>query len=167
MDPPRAKAVSRVGGYVYAYDGTQQLVMSGIVRRENMLIKTFQEPRHVLFHCCRYVRSLGIDLTTHSGAGCYFSLKDYERTQSLFDMIPSLLERKKVGGKDLPTEIFIKKKREPFDLHLYRPFHSQQIQWFSIRRSKSGGAGRKRSSWRLLRSVRRKVRSTVLSRHVF
>lgn len=42
--------------------------------------------------------------------GCYFSLGDSQKAQQLLDTIPSLLERKKVGGKDLPTEVFIKKK---------------------------------------------------------
>ena len=42
--------------------------------------------------------------------GCYFSLGDMQKAQQLLDTIPSLLERKKVGGKDLPTEVFIKKK---------------------------------------------------------
>lgn len=42
-------------------------------------------------------------------AGCYWSLGNYEESQRLFDAIPGLLE-KKIGGKDLPTEVFIKKK---------------------------------------------------------
>lgn len=28
------------------------------------------------------------------------------------DRLPALLERKKIGGRDLPTEVFIRKKRE-------------------------------------------------------
>jgi hypothetical protein len=28
------------------------------------------------------------------------------------EMIPDLIEKKKVKGKDLPTEVFIKKKRQ-------------------------------------------------------
>ncbi|KAF8993782.1 hypothetical protein BDQ17DRAFT_1431489 [Cyathus striatus] len=42
-------------------------------------------------------------------AGCYFSIGDLKRAQELFDQIPKLID-KKVGGKDLPTEVFIKKK---------------------------------------------------------
>ncbi|KAF7778395.1 hypothetical protein Agabi119p4_2740 [Agaricus bisporus var. burnettii] len=42
-------------------------------------------------------------------AGCYWSIGNYEESQRLFDAIPGLLE-KKIGGKDLPTEVFIKKK---------------------------------------------------------
>ena len=45
-------------------------------------------------------------------AGCYVALKDYVKAQELFDKVPELLEKKKIGGKDLPTEVFIKKKRE-------------------------------------------------------
>ena len=43
-------------------------------------------------------------------SGCCVSLKDYAKAQALFDAIPALLERKKLNGKDLPTEVFIKKK---------------------------------------------------------
>lgn len=44
-------------------------------------------------------------------AGCHISLKDYAGAQKLLDAIPDLLDKKKIGGKDLPTEVFIKKKR--------------------------------------------------------
>lgn len=47
--------------------------------------------------------------------GCYFSIEDYGQTQHLFNTIPTLLERKKLNGKDLPTEVFVKKKRELFN----------------------------------------------------
>lgn len=40
------------------------------------------------------------------------SLKNYEKAQKLLDQVPDLLEKKKIGGKDLPTEVWIKKKRE-------------------------------------------------------
>ena len=56
---------------------------------------------------------LSISLVTHLTMlpiGCYISLGDTKKAQQLLDTIPSLLERKKVGGKDLPTEVFIKKK---------------------------------------------------------
>ncbi|KAH8106957.1 outer membrane protein Iml2/Tetratricopeptide repeat protein 39 [Cristinia sonorae] len=43
-------------------------------------------------------------------AGCHISLKNYEKAQTLFDAIPDLLDKKKIGGKDLPTEVFIKKR---------------------------------------------------------
>ncbi|KAF6748312.1 hypothetical protein DFP72DRAFT_1174376 [Ephemerocybe angulata] len=42
-------------------------------------------------------------------AGCYFSIGDMNKAQELLDAIPGLIE-KKMGGKDLPTETFIKKK---------------------------------------------------------
>ena len=38
-------------------------------------------------------------------------MKDYAGAQKLLDAIPDLLDKKKIGGKDLPTEVFIKKKR--------------------------------------------------------
>jgi tetratricopeptide (TPR) repeat protein len=43
-------------------------------------------------------------------AGCYFSLANFDKAQELFNSIPALLEGKKIGGKDLPTEVFIRKK---------------------------------------------------------
>lgn len=43
--------------------------------------------------------------------GCHFSLGNYEKTQMMLDMIPDLIDKKKISGKDLPTEVFIKKKR--------------------------------------------------------
>ena len=51
-------------------------------------------------------------------AGCHISLKNYDRAQKLLDGIPDLLDKKKIGGKDLPTEVFIKKKREWLKLPL-------------------------------------------------
>ncbi|KAF9449736.1 hypothetical protein P691DRAFT_774496 [Macrolepiota fuliginosa MF-IS2] len=42
-------------------------------------------------------------------AGCHWSLGNHDRAQQLFDAIPGLID-KKIGGKDLPTEVFIKKK---------------------------------------------------------
>ena len=46
-------------------------------------------------------------------AGCYISLRNYEKAQELLDKVPDLIEKRKIGGKDLPTEVFIKKKSEP------------------------------------------------------
>lgn len=43
-------------------------------------------------------------------AGCYISLNDRQKARSLFDKVPELLERKKIGGKDLPTEVWVKNK---------------------------------------------------------
>ncbi|KAF8754108.1 hypothetical protein RHS01_06419 [Rhizoctonia solani] len=52
---------------------------------------------------------------TYIAAGCYLSIAknkpEYKaKARSLLDSIPKLLERKKIGGKDLPTEVFIQKK---------------------------------------------------------
>jgi tetratricopeptide (TPR) repeat protein len=43
-------------------------------------------------------------------AGCYFSLKDHNRAQNLLDKIPDQLDKRKLSGRDMPTETFIKKK---------------------------------------------------------
>ncbi|ELU40101.1 IML2-like protein [Rhizoctonia solani AG-1 IA] len=61
------------------------------------------------------VRVLQRDLRYISIVGCYLSIAknkpEYKaKARSLLDSIPKLLERKKIGGKDLPTEVFIQKK---------------------------------------------------------
>ncbi|KAK7036209.1 mitochondrial outer membrane protein [Favolaschia claudopus] len=45
-------------------------------------------------------------------AGCYISLGNLTKAQELLDALPELLSKKKVGGKDLPTEVLIRKKLE-------------------------------------------------------
>ncbi|RDB22979.1 Mitochondrial outer membrane protein IML2 [Hypsizygus marmoreus] len=45
-------------------------------------------------------------------AGCYVSLGDTTRAQELLDAIPDLIDKRKINGKDLPTEVLIKKKLE-------------------------------------------------------
>ncbi|KAJ1307250.1 hypothetical protein OPQ81_001363 [Rhizoctonia solani] len=52
---------------------------------------------------------------TYIAAGCYLALaKDKPefkaKARALLESIPKLLDRKKIGGKDLPTEVFIQKK---------------------------------------------------------
>lgn len=58
-------------------------------------------------------------------AGCYISLKDYDKAQELLDKVPELIEKRKLGGKDLPTEVFIKKKRAHC-FCLMSKYHSQR-----------------------------------------
>ncbi|KAG5641413.1 hypothetical protein DXG03_005269 [Asterophora parasitica] len=43
-------------------------------------------------------------------AGCYISLGNTPKAQALLDAVPDLIDKKKITGKDLPTEVFIKKK---------------------------------------------------------
>ncbi len=48
-----------------------------------------------------------------SGEGCYLSLNTPEGTrkaQEQLDKLPGFLERRKVGGKHLPIEVYIRKK---------------------------------------------------------
>ena len=40
-------------------------------------------------------------------AGCHISVKNYTQAQKLLDAIPGLIDRKKIGGKDLPTEVLL------------------------------------------------------------
>ena len=42
--------------------------------------------------------------------GCYISIGDLNQAQKLLDDIPNLLN-KRLGGKDLPTEVLIRRKR--------------------------------------------------------
>ncbi|KAJ7339876.1 hypothetical protein DFH08DRAFT_812255 [Mycena albidolilacea] len=58
-----------------------------------------------------------IDLLSHAtcyfiAAGCYVSLGSRTKAQELFDPLPELLQREKVGGKDLATEVLIRKHLE-------------------------------------------------------
>ncbi|KAJ6492116.1 hypothetical protein C8R45DRAFT_1096157 [Mycena sanguinolenta] len=44
--------------------------------------------------------------------GCYISLGNRDKAQELLDAVPDLLQRRKVGGKDLPSEVLIRKELE-------------------------------------------------------
>jgi tetratricopeptide (TPR) repeat protein len=44
-------------------------------------------------------------------AGCLLAAGDIQKAQVLFDKIPAILEKKKTAGRELPTEVYIKKKR--------------------------------------------------------
>ncbi|KAI9509593.1 hypothetical protein F5148DRAFT_1186348 [Russula earlei] len=43
-------------------------------------------------------------------AGCYWSLGNLEEAQRLLEATPAQIDKRKIGNKDLPTEVFIKKK---------------------------------------------------------
>ncbi|KAG8746511.1 hypothetical protein FRC10_004645 [Ceratobasidium sp. 414] len=52
---------------------------------------------------------------TFIAAGCYLSLAREKpefktKARALIDLVPQLLDRKKIGGRDLPTEVFIQKR---------------------------------------------------------
>ena len=61
-----------------------------------------------LTYLCYPIRSHGTYY--YIAASCYLSTGDIEKAQKLFDEIPKLIESKKIAGKDLPTEVLIKKK---------------------------------------------------------
>jgi hypothetical protein len=39
-------------------------------------------------------------------------LGNHDKAQAMLNKVPELIESKKVKGKNLPTEVFIKKKRQ-------------------------------------------------------
>ncbi|KAI9445960.1 hypothetical protein H4582DRAFT_2116603 [Lactarius indigo] len=43
-------------------------------------------------------------------AGCQWSLGNFEEAQRLLEATPAQIDKRKIGNKDLPTEVFIKKK---------------------------------------------------------
>ena len=43
-------------------------------------------------------------------AGCHWSLGNLKEAQRLLEATPAQIDKRKVGNKDLPTEVFIKKK---------------------------------------------------------
>ncbi|KAF7358792.1 Mitochondrial outer membrane protein IML2 [Mycena sanguinolenta] len=45
-------------------------------------------------------------------AGCYTTLGNRDKAQELLDAVPELLQRRKAGGKNVPTEVLIRKKLE-------------------------------------------------------
>ncbi|KAJ7339870.1 hypothetical protein DFH08DRAFT_1013377 [Mycena albidolilacea] len=73
------------------------------------------------------------------GAGCYVSIRTRTKAQELFDALPELFQRKKVGGKDLPTEVLIniRKKSEsvPF-IHSYTP--SSFLEFYKEKQKRRG-----------------------------
>jgi hypothetical protein len=47
---------------------------------------------------------------------------NYVKAKELFDTIPSLIDKRKINGKELPTEVLIKKKRESFEYLIICPY---------------------------------------------
>jgi hypothetical protein len=60
--------------------------------------------------------SIAMDYRSHAtyyylAAGCYFSAGNLDKAQEIFDQVPDHLDKRKMGGKELPMEVFIRKKR--------------------------------------------------------
>ncbi|KAJ3483102.1 hypothetical protein NLJ89_g12092 [Agrocybe chaxingu] len=64
-------------------------------------------------------------------AGCYIALGQQDKAQGMLDAIPDLIDKKKLSGKDLPTEVFIKKK-----LAFYKEKHTRRggdgVKWVEV-----------------------------------
>jgi hypothetical protein len=48
-------------------------------------------------------------------SGCYVSLGNKEKAKHFFDLIPGHLDKRKFGGKELPTELLVRKRRKCSD----------------------------------------------------
>ncbi|KAF8489806.1 hypothetical protein F5888DRAFT_1929649 [Russula emetica] len=62
-----------------------------------------------------FLRMTEINTWSHAtyyfiAAGCHWSLGNLKEAQRLLDATPAQIEKRKIGNKDLPTEVFIKKK---------------------------------------------------------
>ena len=78
---------------------------------------TFAFRSHATYYAIAAGASSGYDSNmcfTNSGflQGCYLSMGNKVKAKELFDKIPALFEGRKIGGKDLPTEVLLRKKRE-------------------------------------------------------
>jgi hypothetical protein len=98
MDPTLATQVQGSGGKIHENDASEYL-----------------EPCDLQLPSCWCVPLLS-SITkdrpiTPFQLGCCISIGDLEQAQKLLDDVPTLLN-KKIGGKDLPTEVLIRKKRE-------------------------------------------------------
>lgn len=72
--------------------------------------------------------------------GCYVSLGNYEKAQELLDEVPTLLEKKKVGGKDLPTEVLIKKKCKFLNMVLFIVLTLSTVAFYKEKQKRRGGS---------------------------
>ncbi len=81
-----------------------------------------------------------------------------EKAQSLLDAIPNLIDKKKISGKDLPTEVFIKKNVRHQDSFAYET--NVILQLYFIRKSTFGERGARIILYNQLRLAPLKVRIT-------
>lgn len=62
-----------------------------------------------------FIRMTEVNTWSHStyyyiAAGCFISIGNYKKAQELLDQVPSLMEKRRLAGRELPTEVLIKKK---------------------------------------------------------
>jgi hypothetical protein len=70
------------------------------------------------------------------------SLGNYTKAQEYLDLVPSLLEKRKINGKDLPTEVLIKKKCtfEPFfDIITNTHIYVYLVAFYKAKQKRRGG----------------------------
>ncbi len=65
--------------------------------------------------------------------------QELDKAQVLLDKVPELLDRRKMGGKELPTEAFVRKK-SPFNVPSQVPHEPHFLKLHFTERSKQGRA---------------------------
>lgn len=76
----------------------------------------FLSQRHYEDAAKTFMRMTELNTWSHAtyyfiAAGCQWSLGNFEEAQRLLEATPAQIDKRKIGNKDLPTEVFIKKKR--------------------------------------------------------
>lgn len=100
-------------------EGVKNMRPSGFVQADAMLL---YELAWTLFSHRRYkeaaeawLKLTDMNKWSHAtyhfqAAGCYHCLGDYDSSKAIWAMIPGLLDKKKMGGREIPSETFIRKK---------------------------------------------------------
>lgn len=65
---------------------------------------------------------------------------DLKKAKELLDAVPALLDKRKLGGRDLPTEVYIKKKRKSRNSYSRRnEFMCSPVAFYKAKAKRNGG----------------------------